>query len=81
VSYTHVVDRPDNQSFSLGYLRRGSVVRVLERRGGSTNQDPWVLVEGQGDVRLDAPGWLPESVIEIYSTQAQALTAAESLLQ
>jgi hypothetical protein len=79
VSYTHVVDKPDSKSFSLGYLRRGSVVRVLERRG--VNQDLWILVEGHGDISLDSPGWLPESVIEIYPTQAQALTAAESLLQ
>ncbi|MDR3249013.1 MAG: hypothetical protein LBT39_09540, partial [Treponema sp.] len=31
VSYTHVVDQPSSQGLSLGYLRRGSVVRVMER--------------------------------------------------
>jgi hypothetical protein len=94
VSYTHVVDKPDSRSLSLGYLRRGAVVRVLERRAGGSqlggsqggqttavNRAPWVLVEGHGDLSLESPGWLPESVIDIYSTQAQARTAAESLLQ
>jgi hypothetical protein len=87
VSYTHVVDKPDSQALSLGYLRRGSVVRVLERRQAGYGQAaqvrprPWVLVEGHGDLSLDSPGWLPESVVDIYFTAAQAQTAAESLLQ
>jgi hypothetical protein len=87
VSYTHVVDQPDSKGLSLGYLRRGSVVRVLERRSPGTQinenaaapRNPWVLVEGRGEG--DSPGWLPEAVIDIYSSEAQALTAAESLLQ
>jgi hypothetical protein len=83
VSYTHVVDQPDTLGLSRGYVRRGSVVRSLERRAGSRpeTRDPWVLVEGRGDLRLDAPGWLPESAVDVYSTEAQARTAAESLLQ
>jgi hypothetical protein len=96
VSYTHVVDKPDNQGLSLGYLRRGAVVRVLERRiggqgaggqqaGQSTDREGapefWALVEGRDGMSLDSQGWLPESVIDIYPTAAQAQTAAESLLQ
>jgi hypothetical protein len=91
VSYTHVVDKPDNRSLSLGYLRRGSVVRVLERRiGGRDSDHPtaregapefWALVEGRDGTGLDSQGWLPESVIDIYPTAAQAQTASESLLQ
>jgi hypothetical protein len=86
VSYTHVVDKPDSRGFSLGYLRRGSVVRILERRGGGQGRpgvvpEPWALVEGRRGTGLDSQGWLPESVISIYPTEAQARTAAESLLQ
>ncbi|MDR0401325.1 MAG: hypothetical protein LBH51_10365, partial [Treponema sp.] len=90
VSYTHASGEPGGQD-SLGYLRRGSVVRILERRvsgaaarnaagGGAGGQDVWVLVEGGGQ-GFEGQGWLPESVIDIYSTEAQAGTAAESLLQ
>ncbi|MDR0669814.1 MAG: hypothetical protein LBF95_07000 [Treponema sp.] len=84
VSYTHMADKPDSRSLSLGYLRRGSVVRVLERRAGSAAGDQvppesWVLVESpQG---ADARGWLPELVIDLYPTEAQARTASESLVQ
>jgi hypothetical protein len=86
VSYTHVVDKPDSRGFSLGYLRRGSVVRILERRGGGQDRPgavpgSWALVEGRGGMGLDSQGWLPESVISIYPTEAQARTAAESLSQ
>jgi hypothetical protein len=83
-SYTHMVDKPDGQGLSLGYLRRGSVVRVLERRsaGRSTDQVPpefWVLVESHPDP--DSQGWLPEPVIDLYPTRAQAQTASESFVQ
>jgi hypothetical protein len=85
VSYTHVADESGGQGLSLGYLRRGSVVRILERRvpgapAGRRTGAPevWVLVEGRG---MEALGWLPGSVIDIYPTEAQARTAAETLLQ
>ncbi|MDR3146152.1 MAG: hypothetical protein LBU21_07730 [Treponema sp.] len=79
-SYTHIVDKPDSQGLSLGYLRRGSVVRVLERRtSGQSSPESWVLVEAhQGP---DSRGWLPEPVIDLYSSEAQAQTASESLAQ
>jgi hypothetical protein len=87
-SYTHVVDKPDSQGLSLGYLRRGSVVRVLERRSGdpaanrSAGQnlpETWVLVESSQVP--ESRGWLPEPVIDLYPTKAQAQTASESLVQ
>jgi hypothetical protein len=85
VSYTHVADESGGQGLSLGYLRRGSMVRILERRipGGPPSRragapETWVLVEGRG---IESLGWLPESVIDIYPTEAQARTAAETLLQ
>jgi hypothetical protein len=87
VSYTHAADEPGGRGASLGYLRRGSVVRILERRiparpaaGSRTALESWVLVEG-GGAGFSVPGWLPESVIDVYSTEAQAETAAETLLQ
>jgi hypothetical protein len=60
---------------SPGYLRRGSVVRVHERRvvksGGKA--ESWVLVEG------DSRGWLRESLVDIYDNEFQAITASEAM--
>lgn len=79
VSYTHLVEEPGEGELSLGYLRRGSLIRVLERRAGK-NAESWVLVEGpfpQGHER----GWLRESVVDIYDNEFQANTAAGSMTQ
>jgi hypothetical protein len=76
VSYTHVVSEPSPSGFSLGYLRKSSMVEVLERRsvtnGGTT--ESWVLVGGA------SRGWLKEDVIQVYDSEAKARTAAEFLL-
>lgn len=82
VSYTHAAAEPDPAASSLGYLRRGSIVKVLERRplisqdsrAGGTPES-WVLVEG------NFQGWLTESVLDIYDNESQAKTAAESMTQ
>ncbi|MDR2742940.1 MAG: hypothetical protein LBB98_12420 [Treponema sp.] len=75
VSYTHLVSEPSPSGFSLGYLRKSSIVEVLERRsvnnGGVT--ESWVLVEDS------SRGWLREDVIQVYDNEAKARTAAESL--
>ncbi|MDR1399280.1 MAG: hypothetical protein LBJ41_05095 [Treponema sp.] len=76
VSYTHVVDEPNPNALSLGYLRQGSIVKVIERRSITNAQgvtEPWVLMDG------NYQGWLQELVIDIYNNEAQARTAAESL--
>jgi hypothetical protein len=82
VSYTHVVGTPEPAASSLGYLRRGSVVKVLERQSvinrtaaNAENAESWVLVEG------NFRGWLSESVVDIYDNESQARTAAESMTQ
>jgi hypothetical protein len=76
VSYTHVVNEPNPNALSLGYLRQGSITRVIERRSITNVQgtvESWVLVDG------NYQGWLQEAVIDIYDNEAQAKTAAESL--
>jgi hypothetical protein len=74
-SYTHVLDQPKSDAVSLGYLREGTVVPVLERRmiEQNRNTEPWVLVKGTYE------GWLKEESITIYENEAQAKTAAELL--
>jgi hypothetical protein len=75
-SYTHVVDMPSQRGISLGYLRRGSVVPVVERRyiNNQGTAESWIMVDG------NYRGWLKEEVIAIYDHEAQAQTAAESMV-
>jgi hypothetical protein len=75
VQYTRVGSEPSDDSFSPGHLRRGSVVRVTQRRllTDGTQSESWVFVDGA------AKGWLRESLLEMYDNQMQAQTAAKSL--
>jgi hypothetical protein len=77
VSYTHVTVEPAEDSDSLGYLRRGSVVRVLRRQTvkNASDRTSWVLTEG------NQQGWLKEEVIDIYDSESRAKTAAKSMGQ
>ncbi|MDR0450589.1 MAG: hypothetical protein LBH26_04920 [Treponema sp.] len=73
-SFTHLAETPDREGASRGYLRRGTVIRVIERRSVSAGNQTefWVLVEG------DSQGWLPEGEVDIYDNEGQARTASES---
>ena len=77
VFYTHVSAEPNQVGLSLGFFRRGSVVEVIERRSINHGEfaESWVFVEGK------YRGWLRENVVRIYDNEAQAKTAAESLVQ
>jgi hypothetical protein len=72
-SYTHLTETPNHGGASRGYLRRGSVIQVIERRSviSGDQAESWVLVEG------DSRGWLPEAEVDIYDNEGQARTAAE----
>ncbi|MCL2441849.1 MAG: SH3 domain-containing protein [Treponema sp.] len=74
-SFTHITVEPSNNSNSLGYLRRGSLVTVIKRQNIKTPEGfvSWVLISG------DQPGWLKESVMDIYNNENQAKTASESM--
>ncbi|MDR0456412.1 MAG: hypothetical protein LBH20_06995 [Treponema sp.] len=80
VSYTRVAAQPEEDvsaedTASPGYLRRGSVVCILQRRLIKNQEKPesWVFVEGS------CTGWLKESLVDIYDTESQARTASESM--
>jgi len=76
-SFTHVMLDPAEDSLSTGYLRRGSLVRVLRRQTVRTQSSfvSWVLIEE------DEQGWLKEDVMDIYDSESQARTAAESMIR
>jgi len=74
-SFTHINTDPSQESPSLGYLRRGSRVKIVRRQTVKTNDGyiSWVLTDGQQQ------GWLKEDVMDIYNNENQAVTASELL--
>ncbi|MCL2214772.1 MAG: hypothetical protein FWC06_06115 [Treponema sp.] len=83
-SFTHISIDPAENSESLGYLRRGSLVKVIRRQIIRTLDGfvSWVFIEGEqgsGERAGDQSGWLKEEVMEIYSNESQARTASESI--
>jgi hypothetical protein len=74
VSYTYMTENPAEEGVSPGYLRRGSVICILERKVVKRGQESeaWVLAEG---------GWLREEIVDIYENELQARTAAGSMIQ
>jgi hypothetical protein len=74
-NYTHVLDRQGEGARSLGFLRKGAIVEVLERaalvQGDKTEN--WMFVSGAYQ------GWLKEDELRMYDTEAKAKTAASSL--
>ena len=84
VSYTHIMNDPVDEEVSSGYLRRGSVVRIMERTAiiRENTSETWVLVEARpyGSPAASA-GWLREELVDIYDNELQAETAAESMDQ
>jgi len=78
-SFTHITADPIEDSKSLGYLRRGSLVKVVRRQIVKTGDGfvSWVLTDtGASSVQQ---GWLKEEVMDIYNNESQAKTASETL--
>ena len=80
-SFTHINEDPADDSRSLGYLRRGSLVRIVRRQVIKTNEEyvSWVLMDARQDI--DTQGWLKEDVMEIYNNESQAITASEAMVK
>ena len=78
-SFTHISADPAENSASLGYLRRGALVRILRRQTIRTanNFISWVLIEGDWQENF-VSGWLKEETMNIFENESQAKTASES---
>jgi len=76
-SFTHITSDPVENSTSLGYLRRGSVIRIIRRQSINTSGNfiSWVLTDGH------QYGWLREDVMDIYENESQANTASENMIR
>jgi len=81
-SFTHITADPVDDSPSIGYLRRGSLVRIVKRQTIKTQNVfvKWVLTDGSSE-DTEAAGWLKEEVMDIYDNERQARTASESLFK
>lgn len=55
-SFTHVMAEPAESSYSLGYLRRGSLVKIIKRQSVKTGDNfvSWVLTEGTREGNSDS---------------------------
>jgi hypothetical protein len=74
-SFTHISEDPAEDSRSMGYLRRGSLVKIIRRQAVKTTSGfvSWVLIDDQQH------GWLKEEVMDIYDSESKAKTASESV--
>jgi len=81
-SFTHITADPVDGSPSIGYLRRGSLVRIIKRQTIKTDNIfvSWVLTDGTAD-DINTGGWLKEEVMDIYDNESQARTASETVLK
>jgi hypothetical protein len=78
-SYTHVIEKPEEGSASIGYLRRGDLVRIIKRQIVSTKgaASSWVLIyEPSAGGSRALQGWLRENEMDIYDNESRAKTAA-----
>jgi hypothetical protein len=77
VSYALLMDEPGAGGVSLGYARRGSTVKVVERRvvNNGSDAESWVLVEGGAEG--PGGGWIREIAVDIYENEYKANTASE----
>lgn len=74
-NYTHILDKQGDNGRSIGFLRKGSIVEILERRPVMRGDKAEIWVFASGNYK----GWLKEDELRIYSSKAQARTASESI--
>jgi hypothetical protein len=87
VSFANLLSENDPKAVSQGYIRRGTVVRIIERTRNNNrgNFESCVLVESnyqtQSTSGAVSRGWLQESVLLIFDSESQAITASKTMSQ
>jgi hypothetical protein len=82
-SFVRLTDEPRRDGVSLGYIRRGALIKIIERRL-ITNRgysEIWIRAEAEysGGVGGKVEGWLPEDSAEIYDNESRAFTASRTM--
>ena len=84
VSFANLLSENGPKAVSQGYIRRGTIVRIIERSQSNIrgNTESWVLGESNyqssGSV---SRGWLQESSLLIFDNESQAITASKTMIQ
>lgn len=76
-SYTQLLDKVGSDAVSLGVLRQGTILPVLERRILPVNDkmEVWLQVSSK------EIGWIKETVGRVFDTEAQAETALKKYVK
>ena len=82
-SFSHILIEPGSTETSLGHLRRGTVVRIMERKPVMNRgvSEFWIYGEGNFEGENILRGWLMESDLEVYDSEPRARTASRSMSQ
>ena len=83
VSFTHLLSEPGPAGVSQGHLRRGTVLRIVERRQIiiQGNYQSWVLAEeSYQPPAAPSRGWLQEATMEIFDRESRAGTASRAMI-
>jgi hypothetical protein len=87
VSFTNLLSENGPDAVSQGYIRRGTIVRIVERVqvNNKGKIESWILGESNylpssasGGV---SRGWLQESALLIFDSESQANTASKTMSQ
>ena len=84
VSFANLMNDNDPKAVSQGYIRRGTIVRIIERSQVNVkgNMESWVLGESNYQSSGAASrGWLQESALLIFDNEGQAITASKTMSQ
>jgi hypothetical protein len=82
-SFVRLTEEPRRDGVSLGYIRKGALIKIIERRLITNREyaEVWILAEAEysGGVGGKIEGWLPEDFAEIYDNESRAFTASEAM--
>jgi hypothetical protein len=80
-SFANILGKTDAASDVLGFIRKGGIVKIMERRADLKNGEPseiWIYVTTEVEEAGDRPvsGWLREPGIDRYENLPRAQSAA-----
>jgi len=84
VSFANLLNENDPKAVSQGYIRRGTILRIVERAHTNNNGkvESWVLGESNYQASgAVSSGWLQESALLIFDNESQAVTASKTMSQ
>jgi hypothetical protein len=87
VSFTNLLNENGPNAVSRGYIRRGTVIRIIERAQVNNRGkiESWVLGESNyqpsGTSGAGSGGWLRESALLVFDNESQANTASKTMSQ